>query len=52
MGNVVAPPRFLAFLALFVVGTGTCLAADMNWRLALMAGFDVAGILFLSLIHI
>jgi len=48
MGNVVAPPRFLAFLALFVVGTGTCLAADMNWRLALMAGFDVAGILFLA----
>ena len=48
MGNAVAPPRFLAFLALFVVGAGTCLAAAMNWRHALMAGFDVAGILFLA----
>jgi uncharacterized membrane protein len=47
MGNVVAPPRFLAFLALFAVATGTAVAANMNWRLALMAGFDVAGILFL-----
>jgi uncharacterized membrane protein len=48
MGNVVAPPRFLAFLALFVVASGTSLAAEMNWRLALMAGFDIAGILFLA----
>jgi uncharacterized membrane protein len=48
MGNVVAPPRFLAFLGLFVVAAGTGLAAAMNWRLALMAGFDIAGILFLA----
>src|SRR4051794_3407839 len=48
MGNVVAPPRFLAFLALFAVATGTALAAGMNWRLALMAGFDVAGFFFLA----
>src|SRR3954471_20996754 len=48
MGNVVAPPRFLAFLALFAVASGTALAANMNWRLALMAGFDFACLLFLA----
>ena len=48
MGSVVAPTRFLAFLVLFVVAAGTALAANVSWRLALMTGFDLAGLFFLA----
>ncbi|MDB5691774.1 MAG: hypothetical protein JWO81_837 [Alphaproteobacteria bacterium] len=43
-----APPRFLAFLAIFFVVTGAALAAAMDWRHALMTGFDIAGVAFLA----
>jgi uncharacterized membrane protein len=48
MGNIVAPPRFLAFLAIFFVISGTSAAAEMDWRHALMTGFDLAGLAFLA----
>ena len=46
IGNMIAPPRFLAFLALLIAGY----AAGMTWLprpQALMAGFDVAAAVFL-----
>jgi uncharacterized membrane protein len=48
IGNMIAPPRFLAFLAgLFAAGgAGTRLLG--NWALGSMAGFDVAALVFLA----
>jgi uncharacterized membrane protein len=48
MGNKVAPPRFLAFLAIFFVVSGVAVAARLDWRHALMIGFDLAGLAFLA----
>jgi uncharacterized membrane protein len=47
IGNRLAPPRFLLFLGLLVPGAA---AAAMlgSWRLALMAGFDLAALVFLA----
>jgi uncharacterized membrane protein len=47
IGNVVGPPRFLAFLAVLVVAALAAAAAEMDWRHALMIGFDIAGAVFL-----
>jgi uncharacterized membrane protein len=44
----VAPPRFLAFLAILFVATGAAAAAAIDWRIALMSGFDLAGLGFLA----
>jgi uncharacterized membrane protein len=48
IGNRIAPPRFLAFLAALIVGCGAAYALLDNWALAAMGGFDVAAILFLA----
>jgi uncharacterized membrane protein len=48
IGNRIAPPRFLAFLAALIVGWGAAYALLDNWALAAMGGFDVAAILFLA----
>jgi uncharacterized membrane protein len=47
IGNIVAPWRFLAFLAVFIVGIPIANSQLHNPALSLMAGFDVATILFL-----
>lgn len=46
LGNKVAPPRFIAFGALCVIGV-TIGWPMLGWRHALMAGFDVAAVVFL-----
>lgn len=47
IGNMVAPPRFLMFMAVFAAGIVAGHALFGNWALGSMAGFDVAAILFL-----
>ena len=47
-GNTIAPPRFLAFLAVLVVGTVAGHALLHSWALSAMAGFDVAAVVFLG----
>lgn len=46
IGNRIAPPRFLLFLALEVVGTAVGIAL-LGWHAGAMAGFDVAAFVFL-----
>jgi uncharacterized membrane protein len=48
LGSVVAPPRFLAFLGAVAVGVPTGISL-LGWREGMMAGFDLAAILFLLL---
>ncbi|MDO6414019.1 DUF1345 domain-containing protein [Sphingomonas sp. BIUV-7] len=47
LGNRIAPPRFLLFIALVAIGVpiGVSLA---GWRLGGMAAFDVAALIFLA----
>ena len=47
IGNIVAPWRFLLFLAVFIAGMPVANSQLNNPALSLMAGFDVATILFL-----
>jgi uncharacterized membrane protein len=47
IGNMIAPPRFLAFLAALVVAFPLASHAFGRWSLGGMAAFDVAAILFL-----
>jgi uncharacterized membrane protein len=47
LGNRIAPPRFLAFLALLLVGFPVAMSLLGGWPLAAMASFDIASILFL-----
>jgi uncharacterized membrane protein len=47
IGNIVAPWRFLLFLAVFIVGIPIANSQLHNPALSLMAGFDAAAILFL-----
>ena len=47
IGNKIAPPRFLAFMALLIVGTIIAHRFFGIWTLAAMAGFDVASFVFL-----
>jgi uncharacterized membrane protein len=46
IGNRLAPPRFLIFLALLVPG-GAAAAALAGWRIGIMLGFDAAAVVFL-----
>ena len=46
LGNKVAPPRFIAFGALCVAGVAIGWPT-LGWRHALMAGFDIAAVIFL-----
>ena len=47
IGNRIAPPRFLAFLAMLLVGSPVAMHFLGRWPLAAMATFDFAAILFL-----
>jgi uncharacterized membrane protein len=47
IGNRIAPPRFLAFIAVLIVGVPVGQRFLGNWALGAMAGFDVAAIMFL-----
>jgi Predicted membrane protein len=47
IGNIVAPWRFLLFLAVFAAGTPFAIAKLHNCWLGLMAAFDIAAALFL-----
>jgi uncharacterized membrane protein len=49
IGNMIAPPRFLAFLATMIVGFPVFQQYLHRWTLAAMTAFDVAAILFLIL---
>jgi uncharacterized membrane protein len=50
IGNKIAPPRFLAFIAILVVGVPLGHQLLGNWALGAMAGFDVAATVFLAAI--
>jgi uncharacterized membrane protein len=47
IGNMIAPPRFLAFLAALVIVFPIASHGLDRWSLGAMAAFDVAAILFL-----
>lgn len=47
IGNKLAPPRFLIFLVILVVGVPIALSQTNRWSLAAMTTFDVAAIVFL-----
>src|SRR4051794_27751736 len=47
IGNKLAPPRFLIFLAILVAGVPVALGQTNRWPLAAMTAFDVAAIVFL-----
>jgi uncharacterized membrane protein len=49
IGNIIAPPRFLAFLAAMIVAFPIAAHAFDRWALGAMAAFDVAAVLFLVL---
>ena len=48
IGNKIAPPRFLAFMGVLVVGTIAAAKLLHGWALGSMAGFDVAAFVFLA----
>jgi uncharacterized membrane protein len=47
IGNMIAPPRFLAFLAVLLVAFPIASQVLGRWALGAMAAFDLAAILFL-----
>ena len=47
IGNKIAPPRFLLFLGVLAVASPAAATAMDNLALGLLAGFDVAAIVFL-----
>jgi uncharacterized membrane protein len=47
IGNKIAPPRFLAFMAILLVGFPVAMSLLHRWALASMTAFDLAAILFL-----
>src|SRR5689334_20060784 len=49
IGNRIAPPRFLAFMAALIVGFPVFVNFFHRWALGAMSAFDVAAILFLGL---
>lgn len=49
IGNMIAPPRFLAFLATLIVGFPVAFNLLGRWALASMTAFDAAAIFFLLL---
>lgn len=48
IGNRIAPPRFLAFMAVLIAATLFARAMFGGWALGAMAGFDVAAFVFLA----
>src|SRR4051794_17066078 len=49
IGNIIAPPRFLAFAATLVIALPLAVHYLHRWALGAMAAFDVAAALFLLL---
>ena len=49
VGNLIAPPRFLAFLAALIIGFPIFVRLFHRWALGAMTAFDAAAILFLVL---
>jgi uncharacterized membrane protein len=49
IGNRIAPPRFLAFIAALIVAAPVAARLLGGWALGAMAGFDIAAFLFLLL---
>ena len=47
IGNMIAPPRFLAFMAALIVSFPIASHEFHRWALGAMAAFDIAAILFL-----
>jgi uncharacterized membrane protein len=47
LGNKIAPPRFLAFIAILVIGVPLGHGLLGNWALGAMSGFDAAALFFL-----
>lgn len=47
IGNVIAPPRFLAFIVVLIVSVPISAQLFHRWTLGVIAGFDVAAIVFL-----
>jgi len=47
IGNMIAPPRFLAFLAAMILTFPPAVYFFQRWALGAMAAFDLAAILFL-----
>src|SRR4051812_5515595 len=48
IGNKIAPPRFLAFIAILIVGVPLGHQLLGNWAIGAMAGFDIAAAVFLG----
>src|SRR5947209_8066631 len=48
IGNKIAPPRFLAFIALLIAGAPAAAKVLGSWPLGAMAGFDIAAFVFLA----
>ncbi len=47
IGNVIAPPRFLAFVAILIIGSPIVGSLVHGWALGVMGGFDTAALVFL-----
>ncbi len=47
IGSTIAPPRFLLFLCTLVAGLGVMIPV-LGWARGIMAGFDIASIVFLA----
>jgi uncharacterized membrane protein len=47
IGNKLAPPRFLLFLAILLVGVGAAFIYHQRLSLGILAAFDVAALVFL-----
>jgi uncharacterized membrane protein len=47
IGNKIAPARFLAFMIILLVATPAAALLIHNWWLGMMAGFDIAAVVFL-----
>jgi len=51
IGNMIAPPRFILFAMILLVATPAAIFQIGNWRLGMMAGFDLAAAAFLVSCH-
>lgn len=49
IGNTIAPPRFLVFMIVFILGVPLGAIVMHSWTLGIMAGFDSAALLFLAI---
>lgn len=47
IGNRLAPPRFIIFMCALLTGVPLAAALTHSWTIGIMAGFDIAALLFL-----